>query len=109
MTDMGTWLRSADPLRGEPQRSPADVQAMRRTVVAAVAERGATTLLWPRPLAIAATIALTLAAGIIVGPRLPPPPAVPDSAPQASDVRQQQFATPGGTRIIWTFTQDFEP
>jgi hypothetical protein len=71
---------------------------------------------WPHPLSIAATIALTLAAGITVGRLLPPPREMPREAraiAQAADAtgarRQLQFATPGGTRVIWVFDPEFKP
>jgi hypothetical protein len=68
---------------------------------------------WPHPLAIAATVVLTMAAGVVAGRRLPPPREAPaiaraDAAAPAAR-RQLQFATPGGTRVIWVFNPEFEP
>ena len=131
MTDVGRWLRDADPLaRDEVQGlSPLDRQAMRRAMLTALDARTTAPVLWPHPLAIAATVALTLAAGVIVGRRLPPPretqfsatlplggtrggqPGVDARAENVAAVarRQLQFATPGGTRVIWVFDPEFEP
>jgi len=123
MKDVGQWLRDADPLgperddRDEPGLSPADAQAIRRAMVTALDARPTAPLSWPHPLAIAATVALTLAAGVIVGRRLPPPrdardvPAMAHAvgAPIDGELRQLQFATPGGTRVIWVFNPDFRP
>jgi hypothetical protein len=70
---------------------------------------------WPHPLSIAATIALTLAAGITVGRLLPPretlreAPAIAQAADATGARRQLQFATPGGTRVIWVFDPEFKP
>jgi len=116
MTDVGKWLRDADPVAhpGDDAEglSPLDAQAMRRAMLTSIDARRTTRLLWPHPLAIAATIALTLAAGVGVGRRLPPPreaPAIAQVAAAPAARRQLQFATPGGTRVIWVFNPEFEP
>ena len=123
MKDVGQWVRDADPLgRGSDDSddaglSQAEAHAIRRAMLAALDARTPAPLWWPHPLAIAATVALTLAAGVIVGQRLPPPrdgrdaPAMAHAggAPIDGDLRQLQFATPGGTRVIWVFNPDFQP
>jgi hypothetical protein len=92
--------------------APEDVLAMRRAVVAAA--RDAT----PgrrrrRSLAIAATVVLTIAAGVAVGRRFETrEPAAARRAepgrPAGGEQLQLQFATPGGTRIIWVFNSDLD-
>jgi hypothetical protein len=120
MKDMGQWLRDADPLGpagDDPGLSSADAHAMRRAMLAALDARTPPPVWWPHPLAIAATVALTLAAGVVVGRRLPPPRDEGRSAGfkssaqarVAGERRQLQFATPGGTRVIWVFNSDFQP
>jgi hypothetical protein len=54
---------------------------------------------------VAATVAATLLAGVLIGRRLPH-----DDLPRASEParRQVQFDTPGGTRIIWVINPDFD-
>ena len=116
MNEISKLLRDGDPLTSEPPRSPSDVQRMRRGVLAGASSRPAPW--WPQPILVAATIALTLAAGVAIGRRLPPPrePTVRDGraggqapalvSPEPAR-RQLQFATPGGTRIIWVFNSDF--
>lgn len=115
MKDIGQLLREADPLAHERGVLPDDAQAMRRAIVAA-AEQKPTIAWWPRPMVVAATIAVTLVAGVAVGRWLPsrdtaaarrgtaPPPSA-----ASHDRRQLQFATPGGTRVIWVFNPDFRP
>jgi hypothetical protein len=121
MTDVGRWLRDADPLArgrdGAEALSALDARAMRRAMVDALDVRQRAALSWPAPLAIAATIVLTLTAGVVVGRRLAPPRdgsnprtvARAWNVPVAGERRQLQFATPGGTRVIWVFNPEFEP
>ena len=118
MDDLQARLRDADPLRTEGGLSVDDADAMRRRMIEAIERQPAVNVFWPRPMLLAATVALTLVAGVIIGRRLPPPettlrpsmsgaPAIASTA--AVDRRQLQFATPGGTRIIWVFDQEFNP
>jgi hypothetical protein len=71
---------------------------------------------WPRPLLVGATVAVTLVGGVMVGRWVTWRDARTVSIrPQAASAgvsaprRQLQFATPGGTRIIWVFDPDFNP
>ena len=119
MIDVGRWLRDADPLAGDaaPGLSPSDAQAIRGAMLTAHDARTTAPPRWPHPLVIAATIALTLAAGAVVGRHLPRAGETRDAAVRApageprlaAARRQLQFATPGGTRVIWVFDPDFEP
>jgi len=116
--DVGKLLRLGDPVAREEGLSAADTIRMRRLIVDA-AGQSPTQLpgWWPKPVLVAATVAVTLTAGVVVGRWLPrrddaigvarvtPSPSV--SA--ARERRQLQFATPGGTRIIWVFDSDFNP
>lgn len=111
MKDLTAILREADPAAHDPGLSPVQTAAMRRAVLAAVppvAWRSP----WRRPLAVAAMVVLTLAGGILAGRYMPPPETHPQTtapslAPE-TERRQLQFATPGGTRIIWVFDPEFE-
>ena len=121
MNDVGKWLRDADPLDHEAGLSGVDAQMMRRATMVAAAGRRATPSLWPGPLLVATTVAVTLAAGVVVGRRLPPPRAASSAlspvsgqsteavGSRVSARRQLQFATPGGTRVIWVFDPEFKP
>jgi hypothetical protein len=113
MNDWRTALRDADP--GEHAQLPAsDVQAMRRAVLAATVGRApAAPRLWVQPLLVAATIALMIGTGVMAGRKA----AVTESRspihttttdPGDQEKRQLQFATPGGTRIIWVFNPEFQ-
>ncbi len=107
MTDWRTALRETDP-GAHAQLTNDDAQAMRRAVLSAVPSQAARSRMWVQPLLLAATVALMIATGAAAGRRasldsgggLMPATTAASDAPQT---RQLQFATPGGTRIIWTF------
>jgi hypothetical protein len=113
MTDVGKWLRAADPLAHEPVLSDGEVAAMRRAVIAAADRQRAVATPWPSALLVATTVAATLVAGVTIGRRFPPhepETAGPGGAVPETDGRQQlQFATRGGTRVIWVFDSEFQP
>lgn len=112
MKDIRAWLTEADPLRAEPLISEDDASRMRRVVVSAASVRESPRLFWPRAIAIAALVVLMVAAGTLGGRRTAPlehDATVGGEAPSAIDERRQlQFATPGGTRIIWTLDPHFK-
>lgn len=114
-----TALVGGDPVAGEEGLSADEANRMRRIVVAAAgAEREIG--FWPRPMFVAATLAATLLVGLIGGSRLPRSETTRQaisttnrtdaaSTLQVAERRQLQFATPGGTRIIWVFDPAFNP
>lgn len=116
MTDLKTLLTDGDPVRKEGELSPADASRMRRLIVAAAPEPSVVRTPWQRPFAIAAIGALVAVVGAIAGHRrivdsAPPtqatePLAAISGSSMADERRQLQFATPGGTRIIWIFDQN---
>lgn len=117
MTDIGQRLKRSDPVTSELPLPRADVQRMRRIVAATPPDPSRRS--WPRPLLIATTAAVAIAAVVTLGRQLPllQEPARPGessdtrtevSAPPATPTRQLQFETPGGTRIIWVFDPDFQ-
>jgi hypothetical protein len=113
MKDIRALLRDADPLSNEPGLSGADAARIRSAVVGSVRKAPASSLFWRGALAAAAILALVIAAGTF-GVRKPgtrePRAAVETSAvqPASGERRQLQFATPGGTRIIWTLDPQFQ-
>lgn len=110
MKNLKTLLRDADPPGDLPER---EAQAIRRAVVAAVKERPAPAVIWSHALALAAMLLLMLGTGATIGRRIEPPARTAATAPPAlseggGERRQLQFATPGGTRIIWVFNPRFD-
>jgi hypothetical protein len=121
MTNLQDLLRTADPLTEQPALDDGQVELIRRRVLAEVSREPPAWRL--RALALAATVVAALALGFLVGQRLsggretrarldiPPEFRAPIVAPQPpldSARRQVQFATPGGTRIIWVIDPDFD-
>ena len=117
MKDLGDLLREADPVTRERPLPTDEINRMRRAVVAAAGGSSTTAVWWPAPILVAATVAVTLVAGVVAGRWLPSHDAAidghrggaPSAAPAAPERRQLQFASPGGTRIIWVFDPDFNP
>ena len=113
MKDITKFLRDGDPAANEPGLSPQTAADMRRAMLneAPVAEAGRYS--WHQALALATMVALTVAAAVIAGrPPVLPEPVVDRpaqvAAPGEGEKRQIQFATPGGTRIIWVFDSEFK-
>jgi hypothetical protein len=111
MKTLAEWLREGDPLAHTPEPSEPEVAAMRRRVIGAAAEPPVRPLVWPKVLAVATVVMLMAVAGASSRRRAPSHAADLPSRPHAGEhramPRQLQFATPGGTRIIWTFDPDF--
>ena len=119
LDQLNAALVGGDPVAREAGLSAAEADSIRRAAVAA-AETQASAPLWPRPLFLAATVAVTIVVGVVLGSGLPQreqqsrPARLALSEPAASrtrvaERRQLQFATPGGTRIIWVFDPEFNP
>ena len=104
---MKTWqqlLRENDP--GEVPMAP-EIAARMREVVVRTGRATAPATVWPMRFALAAFACLVLMISILGTERsiVTQPEVV---APMAgSERRQIQFATPGGTRIIWQINPDF--
>jgi hypothetical protein len=111
MKNLRAVLDAADPLRDEPALAIPDVREMRRRILGAA--ETSSFLSVPRALPVAALVVMMVVAGVAAGRRLtaPPVPAVGDVVdflPAGGERRQVQFATPGGTRIIWTIDPNFQ-
>lgn len=119
MTDIRKLLNDGDPLRPEAGEvaglSMVDAERMRRIVISAALESQPARAPWLRPLVMAAVAALLVVVGTMTGHQVmvEPAPAAETPEPLAiggsgggGDRRQLQFATPGGTRIIWIFDQN---
>lgn len=107
-------LREGDPVAREPGLDAFHAQAMRqRVLLEARAERAeragfSRATWWLRPVAVAGALAACLIAGVSVGLRMNETQPIAPAAVTAPAERQLQFATPGGTRIIWTFHQEID-
>jgi hypothetical protein len=115
---MNTWqqlLRDHDPAAApnEARLDVHEVEAIRRTAIAAAREPRPAPLRWKQPLAMAALIVVMIGTGVVAGRRAAlrgtptsPTATIPIESPQQQ--QQLQFSTPGGTRIIWVFNSEFE-
>ena len=115
MEDWQQLLRDGDPVSREPSLAAQDVDRMRRAMLTAtppVARR-----LWSARLVMVSAAAILAAAGSMwidraaTWSRPADPPALgapPPSTSGAAQRRQVQFATPGGTRVIWVFDSTFD-
>lgn len=119
MSDWRSLLHDAD--RGLPAQLPAaDVQRVRESVVAAArTARGGVSPALSRPFALVMATLVIVCSAMLAGLQYSTRPAGlstterPFDAAGTSDAetgeRQQlQFATPGGTRIIWVFDSRFD-
>ena len=118
MTEWQKELLAGDPLNREPLMSAAEVERMRRTVLAAaehIPSRASGLMM-----ALACSLSLATGAGVwavrqggdvdvegveeattapVAGVTAPDPPPI--------ERRQVQFSTPGGTRVIWVLHGSF--
>ena len=120
MKDLRQQLIDSDPVAREPELAEFHVQAMRQHVLIEARSQpaAAPAFWWLRPIAVAGALAACLVVAIVVGLRIGESPYVerpgqgrgqPQGRGRASvPPRQLQFATPGGTRIIWTFHQELD-
>jgi hypothetical protein len=114
MTRIGDALREADPLRDDPSLCADDVRAIRQLVVETARQEGHANFFWLQSVAVAAVVVTMIGVGITAGRRLPALSSAPPASSQTArgadrdvEPRQLQFATPGGTRIIWLFDPQF--
>ena len=113
MKDVRSLLDDADPLRREPELSESDAARMRTAVVNAARQSHVTVRFWSGALAVAAVAVFAVIAGTLGGRNLPTRQVSSQVAPVVAppshaERRQVQFATPGGTRIIWTLDPAFQ-
>ena len=113
MKDIKAVLHEGDPGAGPEEQglSPAQAAALRRHILNATVRPDVVRTPWQQPLAVAAMVALTIAAGVAAGMRFAPAGTVSDvpaASTPADGRRQLQFSTPGGTRIIWVFDPEFQ-
>jgi len=107
---MSNWqriLREHDPI--EPLTADETAAIRRRVVADAVrATQSSAPALRLAPVwALGGALTAAAIAGILVARTHPHAPVSPSGVSAPGDVRQLQFATPGGTRVIWQFNPDF--
>jgi hypothetical protein len=113
MKDLRSELRRGDPLGHDAGLSRAEVERMRRQLALATPQ---TVSSRNGPFLALAAIMLVVSVGsaLVVRASLPQRTAKPSAGRGGVEVgasavlRQLQFSTPGGTRVIWTFNVDFE-
>jgi hypothetical protein len=104
MNRLQQMLKDADPVGIEPPLDDTEIQRIRRAMVAEAGQPQPRVLAW-RPMvltAAAAAVVIAGAVGLSRRPEIPPP------VTETTTVRQLQFSTPTGTRVIWVFNQEFD-
>jgi hypothetical protein len=124
MNDWRTRLRDADAGR-QHDTSADDVRRVRNAVLAAAHQSSPARTIpaWRRPLVIATAVFVMVGASAATVTQLTRGKSVSTELPNATagaganageepntpvDRQQLQFATPGGTRIVWVFDPSFE-
>jgi hypothetical protein len=116
MTDLRRRLVEGDPLRNEATLAPPDVTRIRRRVIDAATAQPFVHQ-WTVSVSVAVVLLLVVAAGVgVTRSRLAGEPRsaalvekpIAAGAPHQPLRRQLQFATPGGTRVIWIFNDAFD-
>ena len=111
MKTLADWIREGDPVARDPRLSEDESAALRRRVIHEAAGRTERRLRWREPLTLVGALALLMLAAVMTEHARPSAARTEAEAlarpARSAERRQLQFATPGGTRIIWTFDPDF--
>jgi hypothetical protein len=107
-------LQAEERWRHDDTLAEADVRRMRQVVLAAV--RAEPQRAWGISMVLAAAMVVVVCGGVWVVREPAPVRVSVADAPEgqrptearSSGVRQMQFSTPGGTRVIWVFDASFE-
>jgi hypothetical protein len=114
--DLRELLKEGDPVVHEPAMAPDEMEWMRHLVVAAEGEKPSAS--WTMRVAYASAFAVVIGVSAwlnyettsrdaaVAADARSPGPSGPGLA--RTERRQLQFATPGGTRVIWVFDSKFE-
>jgi hypothetical protein len=116
MNDLRHRLRDADPVAREAPLAEHDAQQMRRTIVAAADAHRSSVVGWRRTSWATASVVIAVTVAIGISRWFEPRDEtqvnavreVPAGGARESR-RQLQLITPGGTRVIWVFNEDFKP
>jgi hypothetical protein len=112
-------LKDGDPILQEPTLAPDEIEWMRHLVIAAEGKKPASN--WTMRIAYASAFAAVIGvsgwlnyettsrnAAMVADSRSPGPSGPGLAGVARGERRQLQFATPGGTRVIWVFDSNFE-
>jgi hypothetical protein len=108
MTDLHDLLSASDPLRTDAVLGADELDAMRRRLRHKEVDCQPR---WTVTLALAAALSAVVVGAITLTQREIPTDLARTAAslPDSGAIRRQlQFATPGGTRVIWTFNEGFD-
>jgi hypothetical protein len=103
---MAGWQQVLRESRPEPLTAEQATAIRRMAVAAATNREGRPSMRRTPVVVIGGVLVTTVTAGLLVARSTP---AAPQPSPVVASpaVRQLQFATPGGTRIIWQFDPEF--
>ena len=103
---MGGWQQVLRESPTEPLTSD-QAAAIRRMAIMAASERARQPLARHTPMVLIGGMLVTAVTGGVFVTRSHPAPAPRMPVVVSPAVRQLQFATPGGTQIIWQFDPEF--
>jgi hypothetical protein len=112
MKDLQTLLREGDPLTREPELPMAEADRIRRLLLREA--RHEPRRVWLGAALLGFASVMTALAVVVAGrgeglqTSGPSRPATSNAIVDAPPTRQLQFATPGGTRVIWVFDSTFD-
>jgi hypothetical protein len=116
MNDLRDRLQDADPVAREAPLAEHDAQQMRRAIVTAADAHGSSSVSWRRTSWATASVVIAISVAIGISRWREPREVTPVNtvrevpASRARESRRQlQLITPGGTRVIWVFNEDFKP
>jgi hypothetical protein len=117
MKELRDWLKDGDPVANDPGPSDADLQRMRRAIVAAAESHDSPLTDWARGSWAAATVLVAVTIAVGMSRWMEHPRNIPDAHQSATSAdrveiaapRQMQLIAPRGTRVIWIFNDEFNP
>jgi hypothetical protein len=117
MKELRDWLIEGDPVADETPLSDANLQRMRRAIVAAAESHDSPLTDWARGSLAAATVLVAVTIAVGMSRWIEHPRNIRDAHQSATSAdrveiaapRQMQLIAPRGTRVIWIFNDEFNP
>ena len=117
MKELRDWLREGDPVADETPLSDANLQRMRRAIVAAAESHDSPLTDWARGSWAAATVVVGITIAVGMSRWMEHPRNISDAHQGSTSAdrveitapRQMQLIAPRGTRVIWIFNDEFNP